>query len=197
MKLLQAKELAIKVGKRLQPFCTRINIAGSIRREKQEVGDIELICLPRIITSAQEDLFSEVIVERRVSNNFIAEVKQLGRVIKGKPDGKYMQIELPERINLDLFMPSEPDYIRQYVIRTGSAEYAYRTIAAAWKRKGWCGTEHGLRKISDCIEHKQSDGKSKWECIKMNPELPPCWAEEKDFFDWLGVHWIQPKLRNI
>lgn len=197
MKGTDARPIAIKICQRLLPFCTRINIAGSVRREKIEVKDIEIICLPRIITMAQEDLFNDVIVEKKVSDNFVAEIKLLGRLIKGKPEGKYMQIELPERINLDLFMPFEPDYMRQYAIRTGSAEYSHRTIAGGWKKKGWCGTSEGLRKISDCIEHKQADNKSKWEVVNPNPELPPCWVTEKEFFDWICVPWIQPRLRSI
>jgi DNA polymerase/3'-5' exonuclease PolX len=197
MRLDQAKDIAIRVGKRLQPFCTKINIAGSIRREKSEVGDIELICLPRMYVNEQGDLFGVVTATKKVSENFIAEVKSLGKVVRGEPTGRHMKIELPERIDLDLFMPQEHDYYRQFVIRTGSSEYSFRTIAHAWKRKGWCGTEHGLRLIKDCVEHKQSNGKSTWECVNNDPELPPCWPDERSFFDWLGVPWIQPKLRSI
>lgn len=196
MKLNQAREIAVKVCERLQPFTTRINIAGSIRREKPEPGDIEIICLPRMIEVEQGDLFGTVTITKKVSENFIAEIAEIGRALKGHATGRHMQILLPERVKLDLFMPQEADYIRQYVIRTGSMEYSHKSIAAAWKRKGWCGTEHGLRKIKDCIEHKQGD-KSKWEVINPNPELPPVWEDEKSFFLWLGVNWIQPKLRNI
>lgn len=86
-----------------------------------------------------------------IIQNFVELVKSLGRVIKGKPDGRYMQIELPQRINLDLFMPEADDYFRQYAIRTGSAEYAAYTIAGGWRKIGWCGSDQGLRKTSDCI----------------------------------------------
>ena len=75
--------------------------------------------------------------------------------------GKYMQIKLRENIILDLFMPDDFDYYRQYAIRTGSADYAAKIIATGWKKKGWCGSDKGLRKISDCVETKTPDGKSK------------------------------------
>lgn len=197
MRYNQAKELAINVGNRLLPFCTRLNIAGSIRRQKPDVKDIEIICLPRYIDGAQESLFGDVTVEKVISKNFVEVVKALGKAIKGKPDGRYMQIELPQRINLDLFMPEPNDYFRQYAIRTGSADYAARTIAAAWKRKGWCGSGQGLRLQSDCIEHKQADGKSKWVCVNPEAQAPPVWQSEQEFFEWLGVPYIMPKLRSI
>lgn len=197
MRYNQAKDLAISLGERLKPFTSRINIAGSVRRQKFEVKDIELICLPRYMELVSADLFGAQITEKVISENFVATVKALGKVIKGKPDGRYMQIELRERINLDLFMPEPDDYYRQYAIRTGSADYAARTIAAAWKKKGWCGSDQGLRLIADCIEHKQTDGKSKWECVTPSAEKPPIWESEQHFFDWLGIDWIMPKLRTI
>lgn len=197
MQYNKAKDLAISICERLQPFCSRINIAGSVRRQKYEVKDIEIVCLPRYITATQEDLFGDVIVEPVISQNYIAVVKSLGRIIKGKPDGKYMQIELRQRINLDLFTPDDFDYYRQYAIRTGSADYAQRTIAAGWKKKGWCGSDKGLRLMKDCVETKQSDGKSKWTCINPEAERPPVWQSEADFFSWLGIPLIMPKLRTI
>lgn len=197
MRYNQAKDLAIQYGERLKPFTSRINIAGSVRRQKHEVKDIELICLPRYVELVSADLFGAQTTEKVISENFVKAVQLLGKVIKGKPDGRYMQIELRERINLDLFMPEPDDYYRQYAIRTGSADYAARTIAAAWKRKGWCGSDQGLRLIADCIEHKQADGKSKWECVNPGAEKPPAWQSEQEFFEWLGVAWIMPKLRTI
>lgn len=197
MNLKSASDIAIKICERLQPFCSRINIAGSVRRQKPEVKDIEIVCLPRMISVEQGGLFDEVLVEKKVSDNFVRVVKELGKVIKGKPDGRMMQIQLPQRISLDLFMPDEPDFIRQYAIRTGSREYVQHTIAAGWKRIGWCGSDKGLRKISDCIEHKQPDGKSKWECINPMAELPPVWSSETEFFEWLKVPCVHPKMRNI
>lgn len=197
MRLSEAKQLAIDIGYKLQPFTERLNIAGSIRRQKPDVKDIEIVCLPRYMESSQVDLFGPTVGEKVISQNYVEVVKTLGKVIKGKPDGRYMQIELPQRINLDLFMPDPDDYYRQYAIRTGSADYSARTIATAWKRKGWCGSDKGLRLIKDCIEHKLPDNKSKWVCINPDGDRPPPWTSEQEFFQWLGIPWIQPHLRTI
>ncbi len=45
----------------LSPVCERIEVAGSIRRGKTHVGDIELVAVPRMFehVSAQADLFGE------------------------------------------------------------------------------------------------------------------------------------------
>lgn len=198
MRLIQAHEIASSIGKKLQPFVEKWHIAGSIRREKFEVKDIEIICQPRYVDGAQGGLFSDVPPAKVISPNYVEVVKGLGKVIKGKPDGRYMQIELPQRINLDLFMPDTADYYRQYAIRTGSAEYAHETIAAGWLKKGWCGSDWGLRRIEDCTYViDPMTNKRKWICFNSNGERPPVWQSEAEFFDWVGVPLIMPKLRNI
>lgn len=189
-----AHKLAMNICYKLQPYCDEINIAGSIRRGKPEVKDIEIVCVPK--KSCQDSLFDEGTRFYMVSSFFVKTITELGTVIKGKPTGKYMQIHLPEGINLDLFMTDDFDYYRQYAIRTGSADYVAKVIATGWKRKGWCGSDKGLRKRSDCIETKMPDGKSKWKCINPDPELPPVWKCEEDFFNWINVKWVYPSQRN-
>jgi DNA polymerase (family 10) len=47
MKLEDALPLAEKVCAVLRPFCERVVVAGSIRRGKAEVGDIDIVALPK------------------------------------------------------------------------------------------------------------------------------------------------------
>lgn len=47
MKLEEAKLLAEKVCKVLEPFCERVVVAGSIRRGKAEVNDIDIVAMPK------------------------------------------------------------------------------------------------------------------------------------------------------
>lgn len=196
MQYSQAHKIAIATCYKLQPFCkeNRLNIAGSIRRKSPEVKDIEIICLPKM--ESQKDLFGNASKTIR-SNEFITAVNKSGTIIKGKPTGKYMQIALPEGINLDLFMPDEDDYFRQYAVRTGSAEYAHKVLANAWRKMGWCGSDQGLRKVSDCYETSLPDGKIKWTCINKNAEKPPVWQSEEEFFQWLWIPFVKPEKRYV
>jgi len=195
---------ALKIAERLmsllQPLCMRIDVAGSLRREKPEVGDIEIVCEPKKISTPNgaQLLFEEygTLANLVVTEDWKNTVRLLGKIIKGKPDGRMMQIELPESIMLDLFMPRPEDYYRQLAIRTGSATFSHQVIAAGWKRIGWCGTGDGLRKMSECLETKTPD-KSTWKCCVATPTLPPVWESEIDFFKWINVTFIEPKYREI
>lgn len=45
--LERARKIAERIREELRPYCEKIEIAGSIRRERPEVGDIDLVALPR------------------------------------------------------------------------------------------------------------------------------------------------------
>ena len=47
MNLQQAQQIAERIKSELAPHCDRIEIAGSIRRKKPEVKDIEIVCIPK------------------------------------------------------------------------------------------------------------------------------------------------------
>lgn len=196
MKHKDAFKIAVNLLDELRPHCETIHIAGSIRRMKPEVKDIELLAIPKK-RNTQSDLFGST-VNTEVSHEFVETLyKHAAVIVKGKPDGKYMQLVLKEGIVLDLFMPTPEDYYRMLAIRTGSVEFVRMTLAHAWSIKGWCGTkDHGLRKKSDCIKKMEGE-KEVWFCIKKDGELPPAWKSEEEFFKWLGIEYIQPQNRSI
>lgn len=89
--LSDAKRIADSLVKSLNIHCERIYIAGSVRREKEFVKDIEIVCQPRM--TVLKDMFgwNEGLI---VDLGFTAALERLGEVVKGNTDGKY-QIKLP------------------------------------------------------------------------------------------------------
>ena len=193
MEYAKAYRLAERIKELLAPHCEpgRFHIAGSIRRMKPEVKDIEVVCIPKK-EDRSTDLFGGT--KKIIANGFsfgITEIME--EIIKGKPDGRMMQIKLKGGMMLDLFLPAPEDYFRQLAIRTGSADYSHQVIAKAWFKKGWCGTHDGLRKQTDCT----GGGRYPWKCKTKNPTMPPAWNSEGEFFTWLGLEYIDPELREI
>jgi DNA polymerase/3'-5' exonuclease PolX len=183
-----AKRVADRIIQLLQPHCELIHIAGSVRREKQLVKDIEIVCIPK--RTQQPGLFDSGTWV--VSSAFINNVKNITDVImKGKFDGRYIQAVLKGGMKMDLFMPEPVDYYRQLAIRTGSADYSHTVLAMAWQKKGWCGSDKGLRLRSDCVATKTG-----WRCVR-DGEIPPVWKSEEEFFSWLGVDCIHPRMRGL
>jgi DNA polymerase/3'-5' exonuclease PolX len=194
MELYKATEIANKIAKALEPHCDKIHVAGSIRRQKQEVKDIEIVCIPKRIQ--KEDLFGKS-GEYELSQHFINVTKMIGTALKGKPEGRYMQIDTGKGILLDLFITTQEDYYRQFAIRTGPAEYSHKTIAGAWVKKGWVGTEQGLRKRKECLAIGLDKSSNQvWICKSEQPTTPPAWRSEAEFFEWIGEPYTRPEDRT-
>ena len=162
MILQRAKEIALKTVILLKPHCTRIEIAGSIRREKPEPNDIEIVAIPK---PYEVGLFE----------SGIASVVNQWEKVKGELPCKYTQRILPEGIKLDLFFATPENWGLIYAIRTGSAEFSHKVLAASWVRCGY---------------------KSKNGMLTRDGEIYPV-REERHLFKMIGVEWVDPKLRVI
>ena len=112
MELAEARQIAEKYVQILKPCCERIEIAGSIRREKPEVKDIEIVCIAR---HGQWENQIE---------GYIKLMKRNGDWKILKNGCKYKQIILPEDIKLDLFIANKENWGNIFLIRTGSMEFS-------------------------------------------------------------------------
>lgn len=123
----EAKEIADEVVAQLEPHCIRIQIAGSIRRKRPEVKDIEVVAIPKPYHTG---LFA----------SGVAAVVGQWQKVKGELDYdrcKYTQRILPQGIKLDLFFARPENWGLILAIRTGSAEYSHRVLASTWKKRGY------------------------------------------------------------
>lgn len=127
-----AYEIALKYWKQFRPVCEIVKIAGSIRRHKPEVGDIELVCMPKMKVQQNIGLFNteEIIVH---DPQFVAFVNSFKRT-KGDGNSKYSQLMLDEGIKLDLFMANRSNFGLIHLIRTGSADYCKHIMTELHER---------------------------------------------------------------
>jgi len=176
MELKQAQTIAMRVMEGFKPHCQRIVIAGSIRRKKPQVKDIELVCIPKytMCDALMPDLFgnTSVVPQQTVTDGFAKEFKQY-YVEKGKPTGKYVKFQTMECINVDMFIASPQNWGYILAIRTGSADYSHRVLATGWVKAGYKGGDGMLYKNGVAI-----------------PVL-----EEEDLFKLIGIDWIAPEKR--
>ena len=124
MKYNQALAIAEKVKALLEPHCIRIEIAGSIRRKKPQVKDIEIVVIPK-----QYDI--------GLFETGIATIVNQWKKVKGELPCKYTQRMLPEGIKLDLFFAERTNWGLIYATRTGSAEYSHKVLAIGWSKRGY------------------------------------------------------------
>lgn len=124
MKYEKALKIAEEVKLQLAPHCYRIEIAGSIRRKKPIVGDIEIVAIPKPYDIG---LFE----------SGITPIVNQWEKVKGELPCKYTQRILPEGIKLDLFFAEPDNWGLIYSIRTGSAFFSHKRLATEWTFLGY------------------------------------------------------------
>ena len=133
--LHRAEEVANEVVELLEPYCERIAIAGSIRRRKPEVGDIEILAIPKYAgLSCHVNLLDQEILDLMHRGIFDFRLNKRGRHAFGQKNK--LLVHLPSGLAVDVFSTDEQCWPVALVIRTGGAE-TNRRIAMAAIKKGW------------------------------------------------------------
>ena len=177
MELVEARALADRVLATMRSTCSRCEIAGSVRREKPIVKDIEIVA----IVESYDDLFEAI--------------RQHGRFIKPgvpdvidwepKVDAKYLRVILNEGIKLDLFIATPDNWAGIFLMRTGSGVGSNGSPFSGFIP----GMFSRFKKLS-------KGGKM----IGGIPTMPSgeqlLLAEEEDFFELLEMNFVPPKERT-
>jgi len=175
--LLEANTIASSVLNHVMPSLDRGEIAGSIRRQKEVVGDIEIVAV-----STQRDLLLSLLSD-------------VGQHIKPgvpgvvpwspKPAAKYLRVRLAEGMNLDLFMASPENWGGLFLMRTGSG--------AGPDGNSFNGFTPGIFSRWK----KLSGGGRMTDCMPTMPTGEQLWIpEEQDFFDLLEMDFVPPQERT-
>lgn len=176
MELQQAQLIAGNVKTCIEPSASRVEVAGSIRRLKPQVKDVEIVAIVHDYDMLYRDLLN------------------VGRFIKPsvpdvvdwqfKPGAKYVRMLLHEGVKLDLFIASPENWGPLYMMRTGGATgpdgNAFNGFVpgmfSRWK--------------------KLSDGGKMEGCMPARPDgTQVLCPEEQDFFDLLGMNFVPPEER--
>lgn len=171
-----ASNLASNILTHVQPAMDRIEIAGSVRRKKPVVGDIELV---GIVGN---------------ENKLLNSLKDVGQTIKPgvpgvipwspKPGAKYIRVRLNEGMNLDLFLGTPENFGGLFLMRTGSG--------AGPTGNTFDGFTPGIFKRFK----KLSGGGRMTGAMPTMPSGEQLFVpEEKDFFDILEMDFVPPVER--
>jgi DNA polymerase/3'-5' exonuclease PolX len=139
MELAYAQKLAEQIIEQIRPHCERIEAAGSIRRKKSEVRDIDIVLIPKPL------LWHRIIAT--LQRNIDAKVVKCGDNIA--------QLTIKE-VNVDLYSATEQTWGALLLIRTGSAEHNIRLSKLAISM-GMKLTHSGLTKEGKIIASTEKE----------------------------------------
>lgn len=121
MELRKAKALAEELIPLLSPACERIAIAGSIRRQKPGVGDIELLVIPKegLLDSCISSLVDGGLLGYRLNKR--------GSRTYG-PKNKFM-VHIATGIGIDIFTSAAENWGMALFVRTGPKEWNIKAMS--------------------------------------------------------------------
>lgn len=180
-KLKEMQKIAAEIITKISPYCEKVQIAGSIRRQKPTVSDIEIIYIPQYEVDDRFGLFND---SNQVLNNklrtylstadFLKRVNKLGYTNFGE------QIQLmlyKDNYPVDFFKTTPTGWAIEKLIRTGSKEFNIFIIEKA--------IEKGYKILvgNSCLQK-----------IESNELIYP--KSEEEIFKILGLENIPPEKRN-
>jgi DNA polymerase/3'-5' exonuclease PolX len=164
---------ALDIVQKLKPYCDRIEIAGSLRRKREFVGDIEIVALPK----RSLNLLGEPDYKNKTQLDIFLESK----ISKFRLDGAKMKSWQHGGFQVDLFLPETPDHWGSiFMIRTGSSgfnKWVMTTRAKACQIK----FKSGLVYTWNYEPLPTPEEKDVFKLLKMD-FVPP---ESRDDHDWL------------
>lgn len=152
------RRAAIAVAKelcdRLKPHCTKLIVAGSLRRRKAEVGDVEILYVPKMeerpldmFSTQSVSLADEQIARMLAEGTLTKRPSQSGSTAWGSKNKLAVH---RSGMPVDLFRTESDAWWNYLVCRTGPAALN-KTIAAEAQRRGYRWNPYGIgyTKLSD------------------------------------------------
>jgi DNA polymerase (family X) len=171
MELTRAREIAEDLKEKLWPGCEKLAVAGSIRRRKPDVGDIEILAIPMydgladMLDREIQTLLFEGVLDFRLN-------KRGSRVygLKNK-----LMVHVPSGTGVDIFSTDELCWPVALVVRTGG-KVTNQRIAMAAIKQDW---------------HLQAYGSG-----FSTPNGDEVCKSERDVFEFIGLPYLPPERRE-
>lgn len=194
----EAEALADELLGLLRPACIRLEVAGSIRRRKETIGDVELCAIPKLAYS--DDLFGlrddvhpfneldALCAELRESGELGERLDKNGR----RAWGSAMKRATFKGFALDIFACTAEQWGVTFAIRTGGALFGHALVTPRNQTvRDESGRSYGSGLCPPWLHFR--DWRVKRSDEAGNPFPTP---EEEDVFGLLGLEGIPPQERD-
>ena len=177
MNLADAEKIANAFADTLRPSCERIEIAGSIRRRRPTVNDVDIVCIPRYTLLAGA-LFDRGDNTTSELDRVLHQLESDGRIqlINDGPKLKRGTFPRKEDFPFDIYIADASTWAMIYLVRTGPAAHNQMLCQLA--------IELGGRFHADGAGITDKTGK-----------LTPADSEAK-VFELLGLPYQEPEQRE-
>jgi DNA polymerase/3'-5' exonuclease PolX len=157
MNLGTARRYATALVDWLRPYVHRIEIAGSVRRERPICNDIDLVCVPKLELPFNDLLGEPQGEPKSLMREFVIHYVRTNagkawfrngatgteRTHEPQPNGVNFLLHLP-KCELDIFAANDENFITRLITRTGSKEHNIWIATRAIEMGGHFAPQEGL-----------------------------------------------------
>ena len=173
-----ASELADRYATDLLAVCERVQVVGSVRRQKPVVHDLEILVIPK--QTIVNDMFGTPInAESILDRDLVRLASRWGAVIMTNGQ-RLKKLHTAEGLMLEICVSDETRWPVEVVIKTGPAEFSQKIVTH--RQKG--GYLPTWATIKDGWKVFKGDGAQ----VKFD--------DEAAFLVFLGLGWVKPEDRN-
>lgn len=174
----------------------RWEIAGSVRRGKSEVGDIEHVVIPKFgEVAVGGGLFAQTATVNLVWHELerLAAAGQLQKHVYGATGfrwgEKYRGVDF-NGFNHEIFCADADNFGPTLAIRTGPAEFSQRLVVAL-RHGGMCNKHGKVWRYHPCACGGKCPDCEDGDILDVSLAVP----DEREYFKLCGLNWIEPKDR--
>lgn len=167
MQLQKAQKLADKIVEALAPYCLKIEVAGSIRRRKENVNDIDLVVVPSDLGGFISRLKQNTLPKSVGKENIIVHLRDR--------DSTQLDIFVAKEPEKTLFETKPGNWGTLLLCRTGSKEHNIFIANLAISRGMRWHPYNGLYRHNRLI----------------------AWETEESIYSSLGIPFVTPENREI
>jgi DNA polymerase/3'-5' exonuclease PolX len=173
-----ARDIALDFIYQISAACDRIEIVGSLRRQKLGVNDIDLLVIPRFIQMEDETLFGgpyrENQLDKQLSQLCLSHDMELDA--NGSKIKRFLKTVDGDTVPIDLYIASEQTWWTLLLIRTGSRQHNIKLA----------------RRALELQMHLKADGSG---LLTANGSIITV-CSEKEIFQHLNLEYRSPEERD-
>lgn len=178
--LAAMRVIAERIMETLAPACLKIEIAGSIRREKADCKDVEIVAVGNgaALLTLTDQLLTEGVIQHRLDKN--------GRKAWGAKYRRCIWLGTP----MDLFLPAAAEFGYTHHLRTGDSNWSHAFVVClgAYGINRETGERvPGLFPAGLTLKNNRISGKNGLVTTET----------EAEFYAACGVPVIEPSARNL
>lgn len=178
-----------ELRERLSPHTTRIAYAGSLRRRKLSVGDIEVVFAPTVGANLL-DLFAasnvDAELELMLADGTIAKRRNVKGSFAWGPENK-LAVHTASGIPIDFFATTEAHWHGYMVCRTGGMQNNI-IVATKARERGWKWNPYNGQ-LTRLARPRDEDGQPE------DRQTHPIHSEQ-ELYEFVGMQYLEPWQRE-